>query len=153
MKLVENQSTSIGCDFIDGEKPPLVKPGIYDFAFDYYETILLFGRAPKLVLWFRIMQMGEYNGLRLPRYYNVKRIVGKPHRNGDFRVGWKADFIREYVNLFSLPQRIDRIAMAGYKKYIIRGKVKTVTNDLKQRGIPKPLQYSVIQEIRGKKEL
>jgi len=153
MNVVEACNSSSSPGFIDGEKPPCIKQGVYDLAFEYYETIMLYGRAPKLVLWFRIATEGEFFGTRLPRYYNVKRIMGKPRKSGDFRVGWKADFIREYVNLFSMPQRIDRLAITVFKRHFIRGKVKTVTNDLKQRVIPEELQYSVIQELREVKKL
>ena len=66
-----------------GEKPPLVKPGVYDLAFLHHETARLFGgRALKLVLWFRIITLGEYFEVVLPRYYNVLSIKGKPQKYG-----------------------------------------------------------------------
>jgi len=153
MSIVSIHEDSNKHEIIEGAAPPHIKSGVYDLVFDFYETVLLLGRAPKLVLWFRIANEGESFGTRLPRYYNVKRIIGKPRRSGDFRIGWKADFIREYVSLFGMPQRLDRIAMGGFKNHLIRGKVKTVTNDLRQRDIPEPLRYSVIQELRGIKKL
>ena len=139
--------------FIEGDRPPLVKPMSYDLSFVSWRTGIMFGRAPKLILWFRILNGGEYTGVHLPRYYNVKRLVGGPQKGGEFRIGWQSSFIREYTRLFGMPQRLDRIAMTRFSKNIIEGKVGTVDTDIRQKAIPEPLHYSVITELKKVKQL
>lgn len=137
---------------LDGDRPALIEPGEYELRFDHYETLILFGRAQKLVLWFTVVTMGPYfDTVRLPRFYNVTRIIGRPGRNGRFKVGFRSEFLREFCTLFpvKLPARLDRIPMSLYSNAIIVGRVRTVTKDREQRDIPEPLKYSVIEELTG----
>lgn len=133
--------------FIDGERPTLVEPGVYDLVFEYHETLYLFGRAPKLVCHFHIVTPGPFFETKLCRYYNVKTLASKPRRGGAFKIGWKSDFLREYALLFGLPARLDRISTEAFKARVIRGRVITVSRDSKQRVIPDGLRYSVIAEL------
>ncbi len=133
---------------LDGEKPPLIQPGVYDFRFDYYETKVLFGRAPKLILWLTVVSFGEYfDCVRLPRYYNVSKLMEKPRKWGRFKVGFKSDFLREYATLFPMPLRMDRIPMSAFENVIVAGKVSTVSSGSKQELIPSALQYSKIGQL------
>jgi hypothetical protein len=133
---------------IDWSGPPLVPNGIYDVGFVSYSTAYMFNKVPKLVLNFRILDFGEHNGKVLPRYYNVKRIKGRPRKNGDFKVGRRSDFVHEYATLFGLPRRLDRVSMTPFKSVIIKAKVEVVTSDYKQRQMPEALKYSKIAELR-----
>jgi hypothetical protein len=133
---------------LDGDRPPLILPGVYDFRFDYYETKVLFGRTPKLVLWFTIVSFGDYfDRVRLPRYYNLAKLIEKPRKWGRFKPGFKSDFLREYATLFSMPLRLDRIPMSAFEKVVVVGKVRTVSTGAKQEKIPTALQYSVIGQL------
>jgi hypothetical protein len=132
-----------------GERPALVSPGVYNLIFLHHETMVLSRKSLKLALWFRIVTMGEHYGAKLPRYYNVARIEGKPRRGGGFRVGWSSAFTREYAALFnSLPARTDRIPMSPFEGAEVRGRVRTVTTGWRQKPIPALLQYSVIEELQ-----
>jgi hypothetical protein len=139
----------LGEGAIDGERPILVTPGEYDFAFDYHETAYLFGRAPKLCCYFHIVTPGQFFEAQLCRYYNVKTLASKPRKGGAFKIGWKSDFLREYAILFGLPPRLDRVSTEAFKSKIIRGRVTSVSRDSKQRVIPESLRYSVISELVG----
>ena len=139
---------------IEGPELPLVKQQKYNLVFVSYETARLFsGKSLKLVLWFRIVSEGEYHGIVLPRYYNVKRIIGKPEKSGNFSVGRGSNFAREYVDLFGWPKRLDRMPMTVFNNKIFTGKVKTTTNGYNQKKIHKSLQYSVISDLLEVKEL
>jgi hypothetical protein len=141
------ETPNAGYGSLDGERPPLIPPGVYDFRFDYWETRVLFGRAPKLVLWFTVISYGDYfDRVRLPRNYNT-RLIGKAQRFGRFKPGFKCDFLREYVTLFQMPPRLDRIPMSVFEKVIVVAKVRTVTTGSKQENIPPALQYSVIARL------
>lgn len=135
---------------IEGERPLLVEPGEYELAFQFHRTMYLFGRAPKVACYFKIMTMGKHFEVILPRWYNVKTLSSKPRKGGGFKVGWNCDFVREYASLFGLPARMDRISSETFKTVIVRGQVVTVTTDSKQRQIPEALRYSVIKEITGR---
>ena len=129
--------------------PPLIRQGVYELAFVEYRTANMFrGKAPKLIMDFRIISMGEYFECIVPRYYNVQRIIGKPERNGRFKCGKKGAFLREYLTLFpNLIQRLDRVPMSAFENVIIEGKVRTVVQSANKQ-IPKPLQYSCVSELR-----
>lgn len=133
---------------ISDELPPRIKPGEYDLSFVRYETARMFrGKAEKLVMYFKIVSMGEYFDAVLPRYYNVEKIGPKRRTNGRFKAGTKGDFLREYCTLF--PNRIgrrDRIPMSPFKNCLIRGNVVTV-KEARGRPIPPELQYSKIAQL------
>lgn len=44
---------------------------------DYYQTAIMFGKAPKLILHFKVTSFGEGFGSWIPRYYNVQKLIGK----------------------------------------------------------------------------
>ena len=129
--------------------PPLVKPGIYELAFVDYRTANMFmGKAPKVVMTFRIVSMGELHGVELQRYYNVQKLYGKPQRFGRFKPSTKGIFMREYMTLFTgRVSRLDRIPMSLFENVLIEGRVSTVTR-AQGRDIPKELQYSTISELK-----
>lgn len=143
-------SKNLDC-LISGELTELIKPGDYEMTLADYRTELFFGKAPKLVLFFRIIELGEAFGTVLPKYYNLLEIVGKPGKKGVFKVGKRSDFLRDFCTLF--PQvnirRLDRFSISYFQKVIIRGRVTTVTHDTKQNLIPKPLQYSKVSKLLG----
>ena len=147
-------SESMGSGQVVGPQIPLLKNGQYDLAFDYYETVKLFGgRSKKLALWFRVISNGEEFESILPRYYNVLEIKGKPQRGGDFKVGRNSNFFREYVRIFNLPKRLDRIPMTAFQNVIIIGDVRTVNFGYDQKKLPTSLRYSVIDELKKVKEI
>lgn len=137
---------------LDGERPALVPPGSYDVAFERYYTWMMFGRAPKLTLCFRIVSMGEYFQQPLQRHYNVKKLIGRPANYGRFKVGFSCDFLHEFSVLFGTPQRLDRIPMSSFEKHILIAKVRTVSKGSSQREKPEGLQYSTIAELTGIKQ-
>lgn len=134
---------------IEGGALPLVPEGEYQLRFDYWETAIMFGRAPKLILKFTIITMGEYfDCVQLNRYHNVRRLIGKPQKYGRFQVGPRSDFVREYGNLFaSTLKRLDRAPMSEFGKHIIVGRARTVKFGSNQKGLTALAQYSVISEL------
>jgi hypothetical protein len=133
---------------LDGEPLRQIKPGDYELRFDHYETAVMFGRAPKLVLWFTIISIGPYfDCVRLARFYNVRRLIGRPARYGGFKAGFHGEFIREYGRLFRVPTRLDRIPMTVFERHILIGRVRTVARGSNQREIPEGLRYSVVAEL------
>ena len=134
---------------IADDLPPLVKPGIYQLAFVRYETAIMYhGKAPKLIMHFRIVTMGDFFEEIVKRYYNVQKVIGKPRRNGQFKCGKIGNFLREYLTLFPHQvKRLDRVPMSAFQNVIFEGAIRTVTRSL-GRKIPEPLQYSCVSELR-----
>jgi hypothetical protein len=134
---------------LDGDARPLIPPGNYQLRFLHWQTAIMFAKAPKLILTFKVIEPGPYfDAVELPAYFNCKRLVGKAGRYGGFKVGWQSDFLLQYVQLFHRDvKRLDRTPMSEFERHIFVGKVKTVTTTSKQRERPEALQYSVVQEL------
>jgi hypothetical protein len=127
---------------------PLIEAGEYQLAFVSHRTLMLFGKAPKVALRFRVVTLGKAHGVMLDRFYNVQKIIGAPRKGGGFQPSRHGDFLTEYMSLFPLRvKRLDRLTLAPFRNVVITGKVGTVTNNAKQKALPEPLQYSVIQEL------
>ncbi len=133
------------------ELSPLIKPGDYQLFYIGRYTTYLHGQSPKLALKFRIVDQGDCFEKELERWYNCKRLIGKPGNNGGFVPPRHGDFLLEYTTLFPLALtrncRLDRISFTPFKNSIVTGRVDTVTRNSKQRELPEPLQYSTIREL------
>ncbi len=133
---------------IADDLPPLVRPGFHDVMLDGFQTALMFqGKAPKLIMDFTIVSHGKDYGKRVSRYYNVAKIIGKPQREGRFKVSKKGDFLREYLTLFQYAgSRLDRLPMSPFNGVTIKAEIETVKHS-RGKVIPEPLQYSKVAEL------
>jgi hypothetical protein len=129
---------------------PLVAPGEYRMVYVFRFTAYL-RNQPKLAVRFRIIDQGEFFGVELERWYNCKRLIGKPGKNGGFMPKRHGVFLHEYCTLFpselTRHSRLDRISFKPVVNSVIAGRIETVTKNAEQRDIPIPLQYSVIREL------
>lgn len=134
--------------YIDDTLPPQVAPGTYAVMLDHFYTALMYqARAHKLVCIFTIVEHGNFHGVKLPRYYNVKRLIGKPQVGGRFVATPTGDFAREFYTLFQYGgNRLDRLPMSLFEGKTIKAKVSLVTK-ARGRSIPEPLQYSKVAEL------
>jgi hypothetical protein len=133
---------------IADDLPPLVRPGFHEVMLDGFQTALMFqGKAPKLIMNFAIVSHGEDFGKRVPRYYNVAKIIGKPQSEGRFKVSRKGDFLREYLTLFHYSgSRLDRLPMSRFSGVTIKAEIKTVKHS-RGKDIPELLQYSKVARL------
>ncbi len=133
---------------INLDTAPLVDPGVYRLAFIHYRTALVYGKAPKVALRFRIVDNGPFFEVELDRWYNCKRLIGKPCKGGNFEIGRHSDFLREYLTMFpDALKRRDRVSFKPYRTNLITGRVETVTQNAKQQSLPELMQYSIIREL------
>lgn len=152
LAVVDAPTRQIGAIPGPSELIPYVEPGEYEMVYVGHETALFFGKSPKATFWFRIVEMGDHFGKVIPRFYNVKRFKGKPGRNGQFVPGRSSDFIREFCTLFPDPiTRLDRLPITRFKNAVLTGKVRVTRKDHRQKDLPGPLAYSVIDELLGVK--
>ena len=149
LSVVENDLIGV----VEDINRPRVAPRLYDLKFEYFETKMMMGVQPKIVVWFSICGFGEHHGIMLPRYYNARQLKGNPRRGGDFVMGKWGDFLTEYQNLFHIaPKRKDRISWLPYREHIIVGRVVDVKKDYKQRPLSKYRRWSKIGELLKVKE-
>jgi hypothetical protein len=126
----------------------LVPEGLYIARYRYYETRRSTGRFnPKVVMYFEIIEPGEGYGVKLPKFYNVRRIDGSPRVRGGFTPARRGDLYRDYLRLIREPARDDRVRLSEYANndWIIR--VNTVEIDGSERAIPEGARYSVISRL------
>ncbi len=132
---------------IEDDKPPLIKPGEYWLGYEFHQTCILWG-APKVALWFTVLDDGEFHGTRLARYYNVKALRGTPRKYGQFKVkGYQCDFVTEHVRLFGEPVQLKRLSLTPFKNVLVKGEVRTVTRNSRKHPIPDSLHRSVIDHL------
>jgi hypothetical protein len=124
-----------------------VPPGIYHVAFVDWSTCVLFGKARKLALTFRIVDPGESFGKQVNRWYNTARLIGRPGPHGRFKATKGSDFIADYVRLVGMPSRTDRASLTKLMPLLIKAEVSTVTTNQVQKEIAEPLRYSVVRRL------
>ena len=132
---------------IVGEFQALLPPGNYQACFVSWWTGIMFARAPKLALTFKIVTPGDYFGKLVSRWYNAKELIGKHGKSGRFRVGHRSDFLDDYVRLVGMPSRTDRVSLNALRSLVLLVSVQTVETNRRQRTIAEPLRYSVIREL------
>jgi len=140
--LGDTRTPTKGIVGIEGEFPPWVPEGVYEFYLSHWETKLLFGKEPKAYLWFYVAS-GEYQGLLLPRYYNATKLISKPGEGGRFSVGPRSHFRKEYLACFGLGE----IDLSRYTDCLVLGEVQTVHQDWLQQPKPEGLRESKIARI------
>jgi hypothetical protein len=129
------------------DRPPLIPPGNYQLKFESWATCIMWGKQAKLIAWFSVTDFGDHFGVRLPRYYNVKRLIGKAGNNGRFKAAWNCDLVREYATLLPMPSRLDRLYLDHLQPLLITGMVNTVTRTAEQEDWPNSLRYSVVRKL------
>ena len=132
---------------VDDDLPPKIPPGEYAVQMKTYKTAMMFGKASKLIIDFVIVEQCDYFGLVLPKYYNVKRLIGRPQEGGRFKVGATGDFARDYFGLLDIGgRRLDRLPMSAMEGITFLAKISTVKR-ARDRDIPEALQYSKVERL------
>lgn len=135
-----------------GHKHPLVPEGEYLAAFLYHETAITF-TVPKVYLHFRLVSFGPHFETPLIAAFNARGIVGRPRKNGRFKLGRRS---RLYLTMCHLLEgrgvRPDRISLRPLRRLLLKVSVRTVTTDYRQRPLPAIERYSVIDDILSVEE-
>jgi len=132
---------------VDDDLPPKIPPGEYAVQMKTFKTAMMFVKAPKLIIDFVIVAQCEHFELVLPKYYNVKRLIGHPQEGGRFKAGATGDFARDYFHLLKMgDRRLDRLPMSAMEGVTFLAKVSTVKR-ARDRDIPEALQYSKIDRL------
>ena len=113
---------------------PWVPEGIYLLRYINYEMTQYWGHA-KLAVHFAIVE-GEYTGIPLTRYYNVKE-----------RVTDRYAVVREHRALFPDESNSSQIDPDSYAGHLIRAKVGTTRKSGIGKELAKGSRYSVVREL------
>lgn len=123
-----------------------IPEGRYQLAYVDYRTTKAF-KVARVVVRFKVIDPGEYFGFGVDRWYRVRHLKGEPSKRGGFAVGRRSALYREWVSLFGVPGRKDRISFVKLKSKVVIADVRTVKRDSKQNLLDEDLHYSVVDRI------
>jgi len=126
----------------DKDRPVLISPGSYEAVMiDWKVSYSGFFKKHLLLMHFRIVEMGEFYGVVLPAWFNVKPSKGK-----SIKAGWRSDFLRMYQECFNTRlDRRDRISMHRFENVGFKVEVVTISKDSKGHPLAKINQYSRVR--------
>jgi hypothetical protein len=134
---------------VDGDDWPSIPDGSYLAQYIHHDTCEVFQTA-KVFVHFRIVEPGPFSGVCLYRAFRASGLIGKPGRNGRFRLKKRSEL---YLTLCWLHEgrklRPDRVSLRDLRDVMLRVTTRTVFRDYKQRPLPEMLRYSVVDEIQG----
>ena len=127
----------------DKERPVLISPGTYEAVMiDWKVNYSGYFKKHSLLMHFRIVEMGEFYGVVLPGWLNVKPSKGKT----TVKAGWRSNFFRMYQETFNIKLgRNDRIPMSRFRDVLLKVEVETVGKDTKGIPLAKINQYSRVK--------
>jgi hypothetical protein len=132
---------------------PLIPSRKYEAVMKTWFTGTLH-KAAKVVLVFTITS-GEYFGVDIPKYYNVKKLKTKAGKRGKFIAKPRGDFLKDFYKV--LPDhpkvRCNEIPITKLQEQPIEITVDTVKKDYKQNDYPEQLYYSVVREVNRFKKI
>ena len=124
----------------NGDIPPLVPDGDYDFSYSGFDKKALWAGEERLFLFFQIQTPGPFFGDELYMACTVPR-KGKWRPSMKYWLNWVLAHGKR-------PTRNDRLPVSVFRNKIFRGRVRTVLRTSK-KGIvrTREQQYSVIDEL------
>lgn len=147
LSLAQNtKSSKTGeCQFED-DRYCFIPDGEYLASFQYYRTDHMFKGAPKLEMWFEILDE-DFKGLALPKWYNCKSCQ-KNRKYGNFKVARRSNFTMDFVRLFHYKlSRLDRAPMSYFEHHNFLIETSTVRKNFEQKNFHELLQYSKVEKI------
>jgi hypothetical protein len=147
MTITANRSLSVipnEKEILLPDERPLVPDGRYHFKLKSHRTEYMFG-SPRLILLMAILDYGDFHGVTLPRFYNVKQLIGKPGKKGRFKPTNGGDFLIDYYNLITVrDRRLDRLSMKPLYDKIVYAETATVKINNRKTKLPEPMWHSKV---------
>lgn len=131
---------------------PLIPEGRYEVDILTWATGIIYGKALKLDVTFVITD-GNYAGVKIHYYCNVKRIIGKPKEKGKFIAGKKSKLARQFYRAMEIGKkptgslRLDRLPLTELRNLTVL--IRSVKAESDKTPIPLGLHYSVIDKLLG----
>jgi len=135
----------------DGDLP-LIPSGKYEAVFKTWFTGTLFKQA-KVVLIFTITS-GEYFGVDIPKYYNVKRLKNKAGKRGKFIAKPRGNLLKDFYKILPVHPKVrfNEVPITKLGKQPIEITVGEVTKDYLQNKYADQMKYSLVREVNILKE-
>jgi hypothetical protein len=125
--------------------------GDYEATFTHYYTCNIKG-TDKVVFLFTIVDFGDYHNVIIPRFYAVKRLIGKKGLKGRFipKCSPNAAFIKDYYAMYPTAPRLrpDRVPMSKLQSSPYINTVGDVGKNDKQIDHIEQIKYSVVREVK-----
>ena len=113
--------------------------------------LFFFGRSPKVVLTFRILEPGLCFEKLVRGYYAVKRIKGKARRNGSFEAGPRSRLLRDVSKLIDSRPPTDHIPENVIEAAVFEIEVRRVKQAAGE-DLSESMQYAVVDRIVRRSE-
>ncbi len=113
---------------------------------DASTKLFYFGRSPKVVLTFRILDLGPYFEKLVRGFYAVKRIKGKPRSNGTFEAGPRSRLLRDISKLIDSRPPTDHVPERIIEAAIFEIEVRLV-DTVSGEKLTESMQYAVVDRI------
>ncbi len=113
---------------------------------DASTKLFYFGRSPKVVLTFRILDHGPYFEKLVRGFYAVKKIKGKPRRNGTFVAGPRSRLLRDISKLIDSRPPTDHIPASVIQAAVFEIEVRRVERAAGEE-LAESMQYAVVDRI------
>ena len=113
---------------------------------DASTRLFFFGRSPKVVLTFRILDLGPYFEKLVRGFYAVRRIKGKPRRNGTFEAGPRSRLLRDISKLIDSRPPTDHVPERIIEAAIFEIEVRLV-DTVSGEKLTESMQYAVVDRI------
>ena len=123
----------------------IVPEDLYIVKFIHYE-IGKSWNGDKVIVRFAIVE-GEYVGIPLTRFYNVKLIGRGTNSSQCFEAPSRGALVREFRTLFPDFLLQPQVDLNAYKDKLIRAMVDTVDKDGLKQELANPNRYSVIRKL------
>lgn len=101
----------------------------------------------KVKITFRIVSPGAYYESLVNAWYNTKSLGSKVGKRGRIVLSRHSKLTYEMVKLFHRKQRPERLSPEMLKGHVLIIKVRTVTQNSKQKSLPEPLRYSTVDSM------
>lgn len=131
---------------IEGFKPLLPEGKWLEARFDGHATATIFG-AQKVFWEFTVTEPGEDFEKKLFRAFRVRKVIGRPGKNGKFVLAAGGEMYQTLVRLLDVKLRKDRISLRPLQTMLFRVRTRTVKVNHKQEPLADHAQYSVIDAI------
>ena len=138
------------CRFeIDDGDMPQIPEGEYIARIVEWETKKCFKRCRRLYILFEICQLGSpFLGKQLRAYYGVSKFIGKPRKFGNFKLGRKHRFLKEYQQVLG-HAHTDKygLSMEALAEVTIKVRVENVDKDYSKTDRSGITVYSKVAEM------
>ena len=123
-----------------------IPAGRYQASLVDVRTQLYFKKSAKVILTFRMQDYGSHFGAIVRGFYAVKRLNGKPRKNGTFEAGPKSRLLRDMARMMDGRPPTNCVPTRLLDAAIYEIELRRVT-EVKKTALPESIQYAVVDHV------